>query len=395
MIGGKLKIKMKKILYVTTLSCTINAFLVSHIKFLIQNKGYKVDIAANIDVEVSEELLNLGVRVFNIDFQRNPLGTKNVVAYKQIQAVQEKEKYDVVNVHTPVAAFITRIALRNYKNVKVIYTCHGFHFYKGAPLLNWLIYYPLEKIAAKWTDCITTINKEDFERAQKFRLRNKGSIFKINGVGIEASKYLLKDFDYDVYRKNLELGINSFVILILAELNKNKNHYQIIEAIKLLNNKYPDIKAVFAGTGHLEEDINRKIKEYSLEENIKLLGWRNDVKELINTSDLVGLFSKREGFGKCLLEAMICGKPVVATRTRGPKELIIDSYNGFLVEINNYEETAKIIERLYLDKELRVNLGKNSTIKSNQYSIESVLAQLDSIYTTVLTEEDIIMGEVV
>ena len=370
---------MKKILYVTTVSSTINAFLVPHIKHLI-NQGYKVDVATNITDDINADLINMGVKVFEVDFQRTPISLKNSKAYKQIKEIQNKEQYDIVHVHTPVASFVTRYALRKEKNLKIVYTCHGFHFYKGGSAINWIVFYPLEKIAAKWTDTIVTINSEDYEIAKGFSLRNNGQVSKMHGVGIEKEKYVIENFDKSEYRKKLGLNDDDFVILVLAELNKNKNHIQLIKAMNLLKDKYPNIKAIFAGTGPLEDDIKKQIKENELEDKISLLGWRNDVKELINSSDLVGLFSKREGLGKCLLEAMICGKCVIATNTRGPRELIEDGKNGFLFEIDDYNKTAVSIEKIYNDTSLRNKFKKNLVIKVNYYLLDNVLEQLDNFY---------------
>lgn len=370
---------MKKILYVTTVSSTINAFLVPHIKYLI-DQGYKVDVATNITDDINADLINMGVKVFEVDFQRTPISLKNSKAYKQIKEIQNKEQYDIVHVHTPVASFVTRYALRKEKNLKIVYTCHGFHFYKGGSAINWIVFYPLEKIAAKWTDTIVTINSEDYEIAKRFSLRNNGQVSKMHGVGIEKEKYVIENFDKSEYRKKLGLNDDDFVILVLAELNKNKNHIQLIKAMNLLKDKYPNIKAIFAGTGPLEDDIKKQIKENGLEDKISLLGWRNDVKELINSSDLVGLFSKREGLGKCLLEAMICGKCVIATNTRGPRELIEDGKNGFLFEIDDYNKTAISIELIYKDINLRRLYSEQVIMKANNYLLDNVLKQLMRIY---------------
>jgi glycosyltransferase involved in cell wall biosynthesis len=370
---------MKKILYITTIGTTVNAFLIPHIKFLI-DRGYKVDVATNIDVEISDEILKAGTRVFNVPFQRNPFSFKNKDAFKLIKEIQQRECYDIVHVHTPVASFVSRLALRHEKNLKIIYTCHGFHFYKGGPIANWIIFYPIEKIAAKWTDCILTINSEDFNLAKKFKLRSSGSVNKINGVGIEKEKYFIKDFDTNKYREKLGFDEEDFIILVLAELNKNKNHMQLIEAINILKEKYPKIKVLLAGKGPLEENIKNKISEYNLEEKIKLLGWRNDINELINLSDLIGLFSKREGLGKCILEGMVCGKPVIATNTRGPRELIKDNWNGFLVEFGNSSQTAEAISKIYENKELKCMFGQNCLNKSKDYLLKNILLELDSEY---------------
>lgn len=383
-----------KILYVTTISSTVNAFLVSHIKHLI-NQGHKVDIATNITDGVNKELIDMGVKIFNIDFQRNPLSIKNKKAYKEIKRLQQKEKYDIVHVHTPVASFVTRLALKNDKNLKIVYTCHGFHFYKGGSPINWMVFYPLEKIAAKWTDALVTINTEDYEIAKTFKLRRNGKVSKIYGVGIEKEKYVVGDFDKSIYRRKLGLNDNDFVILVLAELNKNKNHIQLIKAMNLLKDKYPNIKAIFAGTGPLEDDIKKQIKENKLEDKISLLGWRNDVKELINSSDLVGLFSKREGLGKCLLEAMICGKCVIATNTRGPRELIQQDVNGFMFDIDDIETTSKAIEKIYIDNKLRSKFEELAVKAADKYLLDNVLEQLSYVYELLYKEDMNLVGEII
>lgn len=380
---------MKKILYVTTVSSTINAFLVPHIKYLIE-QGYKVDVATNITDEVDKSLIDIGARVFKVDFQRTPISLKNSRAYKQIREIQKNEKYDMVHVHTPVASFVTRYALRKEKNLKIIYTCHGFHFYKGGSILNWMLFYPIEYLAARWTDKLITINSEDLEVAKKFKLRSNGSVSKIHGVGIEKEKYVVENFDKSEYRKKLNLENEDFVILVLAELNRNKNHIQLIKAMSKLKDKYPNIKALFAGVGPLEEEIKSQIKDYGLENNIQLLGWRNDVKELINSCDVVGLFSKREGLGKCLLEGMICGKAVIATNTRGPRELIENNKNGYLIKLNDYETTAKIIQEIYVYSENRNIFEKESIKKSNKYLIQNVLKELFDIYIYEYKEENLV-----
>lgn len=385
---------MKKILYVTTVSSTINAFLVPHIKYLL-NQGYKVDVATNITDEVNIDLINMGVRVFEVDFKRTPISPNNLKAYKQIKKIQNKEKYDIVHVHTPVASFVTRSALRKEKNLKMVYTCHGFHFYKGGSPINWMIFYPIEKISAKWTDRLITINTEDYKVAKKFKLRNNGQVSKMHGVGIEKEKYVIENFDKSEYRKKLGLDENDFVILVLAELNKNKNHIQLIKAMNLLKDKYPNIKAVFAGTGPLEEEIKNQIKENGLEDKISLLGWRNDVKELINLSDLVGLFSKREGLGKCLLEAMICGKCVISTNTRGPRELIEQDINGFMFEIGDIETTARSIEKIYLDNKLRHEFEERVVYTANKYLLDNVLNQLSDVYKEACQDELKLVGEII
>lgn len=367
---------MKKILYVTTINLTTNTFLVPHINHLL-DLGYDVEIANNLDTPLSDKLAK-NVLHNQIEFSRNPLHFNNLKAYYQIKRLMKEKKYDIVHVHTPVAAFITRMALRKEK-LKVIYTAHGFHFYKGAPIINWLFYYPLECIAARWTDTLVTINTEDYIRANKFKLRNNGEVNLMHGVGIDPKQYELVTFDSGAYRKKLGLSSDDFVILILAEFNKNKNHVQIIKAIDLLKNKYPNIKVLCGGKGPLESNLKEMVKKMDLNHNIQFIGFRKDVKELLHICDCVALFSKREGLGKCLLEGMITNKLLLATNTRGPRQLIKDNENGFLVEINDYKTTATLIEKLYLNYINKVNLDLQPEVVE-KYKMCNVLNEVSSLY---------------
>ncbi len=369
---------MKKVLYVTTVSRTINAFLIPHIEYLVK-QGYEVQVASNIDVALSKEIDEIGVKHTIINFSRNPFSLKNRKAYKEIIRLQEKSHFDIVHVHTPVASFITRMALRK-ENIRMIYTAHGFHFYKGAPIINWIIFYQIEKISAKWTDIMVTINREDLKAAKTFKLRNNGQVYLMPGVGIEESKYNMENFNKVKYRETLGINKNDFVILVLAELNKNKNHIQMIRSMGLLSEKYPDIKVVFAGDGPLQYKLMEKVKNLKLESNVIFLGYRSDVCQLLYSCDCLGLFSHREGLGKCLMEGMIAGKPLLATNTRGPRELISHGENGFLVKIGDYKQLARYIEELYKDKKLQESYGEASKRKIKAYTMDKVLDTINNFY---------------
>lgn len=379
---------MKKILYVTTVSRTINTFLVPHIKHLI-DLGNEVQIASSLDQEINKELIEYGVKFNELSFSRNPINISNKKALKQIRDLYNKEKFDIVHVHTPVASFVTRFALRNEK-VKMIYTCHGFHFFKGAPLLNWMFYYPLERLAANWTDTLVTINSEDLNRAKRFNLRNGGEAYLMHGVGLDLSQYKISNFNKDEYRKNFGLDKKDFVILVLAELNKNKNHMQIIKAMNLLKKDNLNIKVLCAGKGPLENELKDKVEKLELEKNIFFLGFRNDVSELINMCDCVALFSKREGLGKCLLEGMCAGKPLLATNTRGPREFIKHGENGFLIEVGDVIGTLESIKKLYFNYDKNYLVDKNDGIrKVEKYHLDNVLCEISRFNLKEVTDTSV------
>ena len=337
---------MKKVLYITTISRTINAFLIPHIEKLI-DEGYEVDCACNIDKEVDDRLIQKGVKVYDIPFSRNPLNPKNLKAYSILSKIVKENRYDIVHVHTPVASVYGRLLKLKFKNIKTIYTVHGFHFFKGAPKLNWMIYYPIEKIMAKFTDVIITINEEDYNRAKTFNIKET---YKIDGVGIDLNQYNKDLYDRDKERERLNLEKDDFVILMIAEVNKNKNHIQIINAVEKLIKQGQKVKLLCAGDGVLFDEVSKLVKDRGLDQNIKMLGFRTDINELIAACDIGVLMSYREGLPRNIMELMTYGKPVVGTNIRGIRDLVSDGENGFLVDVGDVDVTVYAIELLYKDK---------------------------------------------
>lgn len=362
-----------KILYVTALNETINAFLVPHILKLVDD-GNIVECACKINRNIDDRLSSKCIKHYNIEFSRNPLNINYHKVINEIRQIQIKNNYDIVHVHTPIAAFLTRFALRNFK-VKIIYTAHGFHFFKGSPVKNWILYFQLEKLAAKWTDRLVTINEEDYSIASKFNLRKNGEVFFMHGVGIDSKDYEMEKFDHVSYRESLGLKKDDFIILVIADLNKNKNHIQLLKAVKILNNIYPKLKVICAGDGPLKNKLIKKVKEFNLENNVIFLGFRSDIKELINISNIIGLFSKREGLPKCLMESLVCGKPILVNNIRGSRDFVINNEIGEIVEVDDFIETAKKIEYMMKKDYNPVNIRKSI----EKYNINYVLEEVKKI----------------
>lgn len=367
---------MKKVLFVTTLSRTINAFLVPHINMLIDS-GCKVDCACNIDPKVDYGLAEKGVNFYNIPFSRKPLDPKNIYAFMELMTIQKKNKYDIIHVHTPIASFYGRLLKLKFKYIRIIYTVHGFHFYKGAPLLNWIIYYPVERIMAKLTDVIITINSEDYERALKFKIPET---YKVNGVGVDLNVYNSCRFDVKSIRKSLGVREDDFLVLMVAEVNANKNHKQLIEAMDILKKKGIRIKAICAGDGPLLNKIKKEINDRKLNEYIKMLGYRNDVDELIAACDIGILLSYREGLPRNIMEFMAKNKKVIVTNIRGNRDLIIDKRMGTFVEVGDYAATARAMEGYCIN-------DFSEDIKPKEiepYNVEKVLKNMKEIYSNLM-----------
>ncbi|MEN8076847.1 glycosyltransferase family 4 protein [Clostridioides difficile] len=369
-----------KVLYVTTVSRTINAFLIPHIEMLLE-KGYEVHCACSIDKPVNKELQEKGVKVFEVPFSRNPLGIGNIKAYNKLRELQRIHSYDIVHVHTPIAAIYGRLLKLSFPSLKTIYTAHGYHFLKGGSKLGWLLYYPIEKIMAKFTDVIININKEDYE-ITKEKLKPKKA-YLLNGVGLDLSKYK-KLGEKEISEKRSELGLSKddFVVLMIAELNKNKNHIQLINAMEILKEKYPNIKAICIGDGDMMNSLNEYVNVNSLQNNIFMLGYREDVNNLINISNIGISMSYREGLPRNIMEFMACGRKVIATDIRGCRDIIFNENVGTLVDVGNYEATAKAIEKYYLlgDKDFEVS------DEIRKYDVENVNYELLKVYDEVELE---------
>lgn len=368
---------MKKVLFVATVTGHINAFHIPYLKWFKEH-GYEVHVASN-----GKEKINYCDKHFNIPFERFPIKTNNIKSYKELKRIINKNNYDIIHCHTPVGGVLTRLAARKArkKGTRVIYTAHGFHFYKGAPLLNWCIYYPIERICAKWTDCLITINKEDYERAKrKFKAKK---IELIHGVGINTDRFNNEITEEDKENKRKELGIDSkdIVFTYVAELNKNKNQVLLIETMFELKKKYKNIKLLLVGDGVLLQTYRNIVKDKKLEKNILLLGRRNDINEILSITDIYLASSIREGLGLNVIEAMYKGVSVIASNNRGHRELIQNEKTGILLEKNIYDEMfEKIMGFLNYPKDKKKKIIDTARQNIEKYLLPNVLSEMSKIY---------------
>ena len=367
--------KLMKILYVATISNTINAFLIPHIELLLK-QGHQVDIACNVNREIDSKLINRGCKVFDVPFQRSPLKKENYGAYKGVREIIKSGKYDIVHTHTPVASTCVRLACRNIENIKVLYTAHGFHFFKGAPIKNWLLYYPIEKWLSKYTDVLITINQEDYARAKsKFKAKK---VEYVPGVGLDTEKFKRVKVDKNVKRDELGVPHDAFVILSVGELNKNKNHETIIKAIAKLEN--PNIYYVICGVGPLREYLEGLAQDYHISGNVKFLGYRTDIAEICKASDIFAFPSKREGLGIAALEAMASGLPLVTSNIHGITDYSVNGKTGFTCNPNDVIGFARSLSELAGDPQRSIRIGLNNITTVGRYDIYSVLSKLKDVY---------------
>ncbi len=369
---------MKKVLFVASVTRHINTFHIPYLKYF-KEKGYKVHVASNGDTPIS-----FCDKHFNLEFERSPFKAGNLKAYKELKKIIDEGEYEIVHCHTPVASVLTRLAAKNSrkeKGTRVIYTAHGFHFYKGAPKKNWLIYYPIEKYLSKYTDTLITINQEDYEIAkEKFHSKQ---IEHVHGVGIDESKFnqYVSDEELVKFKESLGLKPMDYIISYVAELNNNKNQIMIVRAMKEIVRKHCDVKMLLIGDGVLQEELRLEIKKNLLQNNVLLVGYRTDISMFLKISNLYIATSQREGLPVNILEAICAGLPIVVTNSRGQRELIKDGMNGYLVRNNDEKDLAQKIDNVYSDFKIRNHFKAHARDVLSPYLMENVFEEMKKIYT--------------
>ncbi len=343
---------MKRVLMLASVASMIDQFNMPNIA-LLQKLGYEVDVACNFiegntcsDARVAElkqKLQDMHVRCYQIDFARNikHMG-QNMRALRQVEGLMKQNGYAFCHCHSPIGGVVARIAGHRTRT-KVIYTAHGFHFYQGAPVMNWLVYYPVEKVLSRWTDVLITINHEDYKLAKKkFKMKK---LTYVPGIGIDTQREGLSQKEKEEKRKELGIPQDAFLITNAAEFTPNKNQKTVIEAIEQLHN--PNIYFVMCGIGQKKAELEQYVKEHGLEEHIRFVGFRNDLHEILQTSDCFVLSSFREGLSVALMEAMAEGLPVVCSRIRGNVDLIKDGEGGILISPQKRDEYINAFKKLY------------------------------------------------
>lgn len=365
---------MKKILIVSTVSRQFYLFEQGNIEVL-QSLGYEVHGAANFD-DANKRLDALDIVRHPFDIQRSPFSVKNIKAYKQLKKIMESENFDIVHCHSPMGGVLARLASRTVGIKTVIYTAHGFHFYKGAPLLNWLLYYPVEKWLSRYTDVLITINKEDFERANSFKTCH---VEYVPGIGVDTSIFENTAEVRGKKRNELQVPEDAFVILSVGELNKNKNHEVIIKAISKTLNK--DIIYIICGQGILKDYLNKLVDDLSLSNQVKLLGFRDDVSEIYLAADLFAFPSYREGLSVSLMEAMSSGLPVICSNIRGNTDLIDEGNGGFLLKPNDINGFATAIDKIAKNTKIsNLEIGNTNKKKIKEFDKKNIMEKSKRVY---------------
>ena len=384
---------MRKALVIASMASMLDNFNRSNISIL-DNMGYDITLAASFGSEDSNsgernrsfhnEMISCGYSVKDIGFSRS-LG--NILG--QLRSIFQvnkllKEGFDLVHCHSPICSVITRLLYSKYrkKGGKIIYTAHGFHFYKGAPLKNWLIYFPVEWLCSFFTDVLITINKEDYHFAKRHMHAKK--VVYVPGVGVDTTKFKRQGIDTAEKRRTIDITDDDIMLLSVGELSDRKNHQIVIKALGYMKERGYDIhniKYVICGIGDNKDMLENMAEEYGAD--VRLLGYRSDIAELCECADIYVFPSLQEGLPVALMEAMSMGLPCIASKIRGNTDLIRDGVNGYLCRPNDTKGFAIKIRKLCFNKEIRSKFSTTNLEKIQDYNTVKINYMMKRIYETV------------
>ncbi len=396
----------KRALLVTTVSGFIPQFEMNNVRIL-QSMGYEVHYASNYRTpsygDNNHRLDGTGIIRHQIDFVRSPFSPANITVYRQLYSLMRQIHFDLVHCHTPMGAVMARLTAHATHTGPVIYTAHGFHFYKGASPIYWLCYYPMERFLSRYTDQLLCINREDYRCAKKtFHAKY---INYIPGVGIDLTRISGHDEAF-LMKKKAELGLPTDKIIILSsgELIKRKNHETAIRTMAWLQEqKYinapgrPPVHYVICGHGKLENELKQLVDALGIPEFVTFAGYREDMLDIYQIADIFLFPSYQEGLPMSLLEAMACGLPVVCSDIRGCRDLMgnVQAGNGhfkvcpggYMVNnANNVEDFGCALLQLLIAPESLKGIGEKNRHKSKGFSIDTVELIMKKIYRRLLTD---------
>jgi glycosyltransferase involved in cell wall biosynthesis len=378
---------MPRVLFVSTVHHMVKAFLLPFSEHF-RSKGWQVDVMAQ-GVTNSPFLQGCFDNFIEIQWSRNPLNLKNVIiAPKTVKNIILQGNYDLVHVHSPIASFLTRFALRNVpvgKKPTIIYTAHGFHFFKGGKPLKNIIFKNLERLAGKWTDFLVAINIEDKEAAEKLQIVPPDRVYYMPGIGVDLEKYNKQTVSCDdICRIRCELGLcpDDIMFLMIAEFIPRKRHKDVLLAFSRIKNQ--NIHLALAGQGVLQGKMKEFVNKLGLSERVHFLGMRQDIPALIRSSVAVILSSSQEGLPRSLMEALCLEVPCIATNIRGTKELIKEDC-GFLYKVGNVNALCEAIESMANDQEGAKAMGTRGRFHMNEFSLESIVKRHEELYEIALS----------
>lgn len=350
--------------------------LVFHLPFMkwFQEQGYEVHLCCRNDTPNPVASVPYCDRFIELPFERSPFSRANLAVYRQLKRVIDEGDYALIHCNTPVGGMLGRLCARaaRKRGTRVVYTAHGFHFFKGAPIKNWLLFYPVERFLSCFTDLLITINGEDYAHARRFHAKKAALV---NGVGVDLNRFQ-PIVDRTQVRAELGIAQDTPVVICVGEHSDRKNHETVLRTASLL----PEVEVLFCGVGDRQPQLEALTRELELESRVHFLGFRTDVPQLLGASDVFMFPSWQEGLPVSQMEAMAAGLPCVVSNVRGNADLIQPGEGGFLRRPNDAEGFAEDIALLVGEPALRESMGQRNRKEIENYSLETVLGQMAELY---------------
>ncbi len=379
---------MTKLLMVTTVPVVLTNFLLpfaTHFRKL----GWQVD-AMSCGFSATDPGDRYFDRLWEVQWSRNPLDPRNLLATPaKIQEIVAREKYDIIHVHTPVAAFVTRYALKDLRKqlgASVIYTAHGFHFLPGANPLKNLVFLALEKLAGNWTDYLVTINREDEAAVRRYRLVSSAASCYMPGIGIDLNYYnpqLVADTAVAQLRAELGIGTQTPLLLSVAEFTPRKRHQDTIAAMAKLNR--PEVHLAMAGSGPRLAQIKQLAIDLGVADRIHFLGQRHDIPVLMRAASANILVSEQEGLPRSVMESLALEVPTIGTKIRGTQDLLAGGY-GLLIDVGNIGGLTDAIAWILDRPEAATEMAKRGRAGLlSAYDLDRIVQLHEQLYNRALS----------
>lgn len=370
----------RKCLFVAkTIKLHMKLFHLPYLKWF-KEQGWEVHVAA-----CDDDSIPYCDKIHDIPIQGSPFKLNNIKAYNTLKTIMKQEKYDIIHGHTPMGGVLARLCGKRYRKsgTKVIYSAHGFYFYKGAPLINWLLYYPIEKWLSKHTDALITMNQEDYKLAS-LKMKSK-NIYYVPGVGLDTEKFSKPVIDRDTKKNELGIPLDSIVVISVGELRKRKNHKIAIKTISKI--KSDNLYYVLCGEGDLDNYLINLCKKLKIEHRVIFLGFRTDIPDLLNMSDIFVFPSLQEGLPVALMEAMAAGLPCVASNIRGNVDLLENNKNGFLCDVSSITQYKKAIENIINNHNIKKSIGEYNQKIIKKFDLYNAMNEILKIYKMECSDE--------
>jgi glycosyltransferase involved in cell wall biosynthesis len=386
---------MTRLLIAATIAPTLRAFLLPIARHF-RKQGWQVDAMAQ-GVSSCPECSKAFDRTWEVEWSRNPLDPRNLLQTPHfVRELVRRQGYDLVHVHTPVGAFVTRYALRHLRRQgkpQVIYTAHGFHFYEGGHPLRNALFLALERVAGRWTDYLVVINREDERAAQRYRIVSADRVRYTPGIGVDTDAYrpeAVSRAQVEKVRQELKLGPGDQLLLMVAEFIPRKRHSDILRAFARVPSPLASgaVHLALAGGGPLEEQMKALTRELNLAERVHFMGFRDDVPALIRASVATVLCSEQEGLPRSVMESLSLQVPVIGTDIRGTRDLLeqtpVRDECGLLVPLGDTGALARAMLWILGHAREAENLGRLGRERMADYDVKRIVALHSALYDVAL-----------